>query len=148
MSTDHTTFNPRNRASSRTPKKRPSRTFWLKTLAEFSKSGLSVQQFCRLKRLAPSNFYTWRKRLREEESNTPNAPATFIPLELLPINPLKESPQSQQPTFSPKTEKGGEYSGLSLELNSILTIKIDKEFHRPTLQGLIQLFASKESATC
>ena len=148
MTSDHTTFNPRSRASYHTPKKRPSGTFWLKAVAEFSKSGLSVQQFCRLKRLAPSNFYTWRKRLREEESNTPPSPPTFLPLEVLPINPLKESPQSQQLPFSPNLEKGREHSGLILKVNSSLTINIDEEFHGPTLQRLIQLFSSKESATC
>ena len=70
------------RPSSRSPKKRPSHTFWIKTLAEFSKSGLSVQQFCRLKRLAPSIFYTLRKRLRDEENDKTRAPASFIPLEV------------------------------------------------------------------
>jgi len=148
MATDRTTFNPRRRENSQVPKKRLSRSFWIKTLAEFSKSGLSVQQFCRLKRLAPSNFYTWRKRLREEESNTPPAPATFIPLKVLPINPLKESLQNQQPPFSPNIEKGREDSGLSLHLNESHKISIDKNFHEPTLQRLVQLFSQKELATC
>lgn len=82
MTNDHTDSRPIRQVRAKPPKKRPSRTCWMKTLAEFSKSGLSVKQFCRLKNLAPSNFYTWRKRLRDEENEKPRAPASFIPLEV------------------------------------------------------------------
>jgi len=152
MATDQPTSPSRTRPSSHTPKKRPTRSFWIKTLAEFSKSGLSAQAFCRLKKLSPSNFSTWRKRLREEEASTSAEPASFIPLEAraadnLPA-PSNESVQNQQPPFSPNIEKGGEGSGLCFHLNENHKISIEKEFHEPTLQRLVQLFSSKESATC
>ena len=152
MTSGRTTFTPRTRQRSQLPKKRPSRAFWIKMLAEFSKSGLSAQAFCRLKNLSASNFSTWRKRLREEEASASAEPASFIPLEVraadnLPA-PSNESVQNQQPPFSPNIEKGREGSGLCFHLNENHKISIDKEFHEPTLQRLVQLFSSKESATC
>jgi hypothetical protein len=123
----------------------------MKALTEFSKRGLSVQQFCRLKRLSPSNFYTWRKRLREEDIRPP-APTTFIPLAVRPATPFhdlsKNRGHNQQAPFALDTKRGGGDSGLTLRLNESLNISIDKEFHEPTLQRLVQLFSCKESATC
>lgn len=140
------------RPSSRSPKKRPSHTFWIKTLAEFSKSGLSAQAFCRVKNLSASSFSTWRKRLREEEANMPPAIATFIPLEVMPTerfpDPSKEILQNQKAPFVPDIEKEGGNSGLSLQLNKSLNINIDKEFHEPTLQRLVQFFSSGVPSEC
>jgi transposase-like protein len=151
MTTDHTAFKPMSRAISQSPKKRPSRTLWIKILAEFSKSGLSVKQFCRLKRLSPSNFYTWRKRLREEDIRPP-APATFIPLAVRPTAPFpdlsKDRTHNQQAPFALDAKRGGDNSGLSIHLNESIKISVDKNFHEPTLQRLVQLFSCKESATC
>jgi len=152
MTSDHTSLPPRNQGPSRIPKKRPSRTFWIKELAEFSKSGLSVQQFCSFKAFSPSNFYTWRKRLQEEESNTPPAPATFIPLEVRAADnspvPLKKELQSQRVSFSPAMEKAKQDAGLSLHLNNGLKISVDRDFHGPTLQRLVQICSPTGPETC
>lgn len=100
MAPDHKISPSRTRPSSQVPKKRPSRTFWIKTLTEFSKSGLSAQAFCRLKNLSASNFSTWRKRLREEEASAFAEPTIFIPLEVIPTAPStnisKEIPEKQE----------------------------------------------------
>ena len=142
----------RSRPSSQVPKKRPSRTFWIKTLTEFSKSGLSAQTFCRLNGLSASNFSTWRKRLREEEASASAESASFIPLEVMPtapsLDPTKEIPQNQQMPFSPEVEKEGSDSGLTLHVNKNLKINIDKGFHEATLQRLLQLFSSGKLSTC
>jgi transposase-like protein len=151
MTNDHTASMPRRQVLAKAPKKRPSRSFWMKALTEFSKSGLSVQQFCRLKRLSPSNFYTWRKRLREEGIRPP-APATFIPLAVRPTAPFpdlsKDRTHNQQAPFALDAKRGGDNSGLSIHLNGSIKISVDKNFHEPTLQRLVQLFSCKESATC
>lgn len=152
MTTDRSRRSSSPRPRSEVTKKRPTRSFWIKTLSEFSKSGLSAQAFCRLKNLSPSNFSTWRKRLREEEASASAEPASFIPLEVRGADnfstPSNESVQNQQPPFSPNIEKGREGSGLCFHLNENHKISIDKEFHEPTLQRLVQLFSSKEFATC
>lgn len=140
------------RPSSQVPKKQPSRPFWIKTLAEFSKSELSAQAFCRLKGLSASNFSTWRKRLREEGASVSAEPATFIPLEVTArdssFSLLKDSTQNQQPTFSSDIVKTEHDSGLSLYLNESHKVRIDKNFHEPTLQRLVKLFISGVPSEC
>ena len=152
MTTDRPTFKPRNRANSHTPKNRSSRTFWIETLVDFSESGLSVQKFCRLKNLAPSNFYNWRKRLREEESNEYLAPSPFIPLEAIvadkPPGLTRQSVQNQEVSISPDIEREESDSGLILHFNDTLKICINKKFHEPTLQRLVHLFSSGNISTC
>ncbi|WP_434339501.1 IS66 family insertion sequence element accessory protein TnpA [Motilimonas cestriensis] len=39
---------------------------WQTIFNQFADSGLSVKQFCLREKLAPSNFYLWRKRLHAE----------------------------------------------------------------------------------
>jgi transposase-like protein len=152
MINDKASFSPRRQVRVKAPNKRLFRSFWIKALIAFSKSGLSVQQFCRLNSISPSNFYAWRKRLREEEADTPPAPATFIPLELMLTAPSSDLPkeilQNQQLIFSPDIEKEGSDSGLTLHVNKDLKISIDKKFHEPTLQRLIQLFSLGNSSPC
>ena len=152
MTTDHTAIKPRSLTTSHIAKKRPPRSFWIKTLEEFSKSGLSAQAFCRLKKLSPSNFSTWRKRLREEEASASAERASFIPLEVMPtaLSPdqSKEILQNQPPTFSSDIVKTEHDSGLNLYLNEIHKISIDKNFHEPTLQRLVKLFTLGVPSTC
>ena len=147
-----TSLTPQAYRSLQAPKKLSGRAFWIKTLGEFSEGGLSVQAFCRLKSLSPSNFYTWRKRLREEEREASLSVASFIPLEVLPeVNSpslLKESPQNQQVSFYPDVRNGEKYSGLTLYVTKDLKISIDKDFHGATLKRVAQLFSSTESAKC
>jgi transposase-like protein len=146
MTNDENSFSSRRQVREKATKKRPSRAFCIKMLAEFSKSGLSAQAFCRLKNLSASNFSTWRKRLREEENNAPPAPTPFIPLDVRAADnsllPSKKDFQNQQVPFSSAMEKGGEDSGLSIHLNENHKISIDKNFHEPTLQRLVQFFSS------
>lgn len=152
MTIDPTNFSLKAFRPLEAAKKRPSRAFWIKTLAEFSEGGLSVQAFCRLKSLSPGNFYTWRKRLREEERDASLSPASFIPLEVLPEvtfpSLLKESPQNQQVSFYPDIKNGKNCSGLSLYVTKTLKITIDKGFHEPTLKRVVQVFSSTESVKC
>ena len=150
MTNDKTSFTPRRQVRAKATKKRPSRTFWIRELAEFSKSGLSAQAFCRLKNLAPSNFYAWRKRLREGEANTPPAPATFIPLEVMPIHDSLTSLKDIEPNqlASSAEESQDCDSGLVIHLNDRIKIFIDRDFHGPTLQRLVQICSPTGPETC
>jgi hypothetical protein len=152
MTTDHTAFKPRSRAIYHSPKKRPSRTFWIKTLAEFSKSSLSAQAFCRSKNLSASSLSIWRKRLRNEEPNLSLAPTTFIPLEVITADHSsdlsKDIAQNQHMPVFPGDDRGYRNSGLSVQFNESLNINIDKDFHEPTLQRLVKLFTSGVPSEC
>jgi hypothetical protein len=48
---------------------------WRKVIREASRSGLSVREFCRRRRLKESQFYLWQRRLHK--SRTDHGPATF-----------------------------------------------------------------------
>jgi len=143
---------PIDRANSRIPRKRQSQVFWVNTQTEFSKSGLSVQGFCDFKKLSPSNFYAWRKRLQSAGNNKPLASTTFIPLEVMGNEQLVESSEEQAKTLeeyaSPAIEEEGCDSGLSLHLKWNLKISIDNGFHKPTFMRLMSLFSSKEIEPC
>jgi hypothetical protein len=39
--------------------------YWEKTIREAVRSGISIQEFCRQRRLQKSQFYWWRRRLDE-----------------------------------------------------------------------------------
>jgi hypothetical protein len=152
MTNDVARFTPKSRVGSGSQKKRSSRAFWIKTLVAFSESRLSVQEFCRLNSLATSSFYAWRKRLRHEESHSSIAPATFVPLEVMPDQSLADlsskNPQIQHTPVLPVDSRRCCDSGLSLQLNEGLNIRIDKEFHEPTLQRLVQIFTAGAASQC
>jgi hypothetical protein len=38
--------------------------YWQKTLGEAARSGISIREFCRRRRLKESQFYWWQRRLR------------------------------------------------------------------------------------
>ena len=134
------------------PRKRRSRAFWIKMLAEFSKIDLRVQGFCDLKKLSSSNFYAWRKRLQGEVSRKPLSSTTFIPVQVMGNEPLVKASKQQDKNLeehtSPTLEGEGCGSGLSLHLNNGLKISINKDFHGPTLQRLVQLFSSGDLSPC
>jgi len=39
--------------------------YWQETIGEAVRSGMSVREFCRLRKLDVAQFYWWRRRLRE-----------------------------------------------------------------------------------
>jgi len=39
--------------------------FWQKVIREAARSGLSIREFCRRRRLRESQFYRWQRRLKE-----------------------------------------------------------------------------------
>ena len=51
---------------------------WERLLAEQSRSGLSVAEFCRRNDLAQASFYQWRKKLAEARS----AQEAFVPVSI------------------------------------------------------------------
>jgi len=52
---------------------------WRKIIREASRSGLSIREFCRRRRLKERQFYVWQRRLKEAraEKITGHCQATF-----------------------------------------------------------------------
>jgi transposase-like protein len=67
---------------------------WRERLDRFSRSGLSIAEFCRRHQLSPPSFYLWRKRLAHHGSAT----HPVIPPSSGRRNDRSQLPQSSQPS--------------------------------------------------
>jgi transposase len=49
--------------------------YWQRTIAEAARSGMSIREFCRRRRLRESQFYWWQRKLkaRRQERNKPTS---------------------------------------------------------------------------
>ncbi len=59
---------------------------WHRRLGRFSRSTLSVAEFCRLEKVSVASFYQWRKKLavtaRDGQDTTATAKPTFLPVQV------------------------------------------------------------------
>jgi hypothetical protein len=59
---------------------------WRDRLRRFSRSALSVAEFCRREQVSEPSFYQWRKRLAgtadDDQGTTPTTQATFLPVQV------------------------------------------------------------------
>jgi transposase len=58
-----------NRKSQNIEKQR----YWQRTIGEAARSGMSIREFCRQRRLRESQFYWWQRKLRRHERSKPDA---------------------------------------------------------------------------
>ena len=60
------------------------RSEWLDRLRRFSRSNLSVTEFCRREEISIPSYYHWRRKLAEATSGVDarRQPATFIPVQV------------------------------------------------------------------
>jgi hypothetical protein len=60
------------------------RSEWLDRLRRFSRSNLSVSEFCRGEKVSVPSYYQWRRKLAEamSEVDAGGQPATFIPVQV------------------------------------------------------------------
>jgi transposase-like protein len=67
---------------------------WLRLLEERGKSGLSVTEYCRQRRIPVSQFYWWQRQLRQHDrrarSSRSPEPAGFVPVRLAAPFPVVE----------------------------------------------------------
>lgn len=118
-------------------------SYWINIIEEYTKSSLPAVAFCQEKGLAVSTFHKWRQRLRSGGSmDTHNKEKK----EQQPFLPVYVTPPKEPlaPKATPMLESNHS-SGVSLLLRGTLRVTLDKEFHEPTLQRLLQLL-SKPSA--
>lgn len=60
------------------------RSEWLDRLRRFSRSNLSVTEFCRREQVSVPSYYHWRRQLADamSEVDARREPATFIPVQV------------------------------------------------------------------
>ena len=60
------------------------RSEWLDRLRRFSRSNLSVSEFCRREQVSVPSYYQWRRKLADatSEVDAGGEPATFIPVQV------------------------------------------------------------------
>ena len=60
------------------------RSEWLDRLRRFSRSNLSVSEFCRREKVSVPSYYHWRRKLADatSEAGARRQPATFIPVQV------------------------------------------------------------------
>jgi len=159
-------FNSSGSAKKKQPHKRRGKSFWIRAVSDFEGGALSMQDFCADRGLAVSTFHAWRRRLSATKETSQNVVKEafkprpkFLPVYVTssetpaenPTQPdklLRSQPLSKKHPESSLKHLSDSSSGLSIYFNEDLSIRIDKEFHEPTLQRLVQIFSSKEPATC
>lgn len=61
---------------------------WLKILEQWQSSGQTILAFCQDKKIATASFYSWRKRLQPEKSqskiSSQKTQSLFMPVQLTP----------------------------------------------------------------
>ena len=145
--------------------KRRGKSFWIKAVKDCEVSPLSVQNFCAERGLAVSTFHGWRRRLSAKALHRKSPKAVskpqpqFLPVYVTsPETPLEKNKQTKrlldpQPLRNKGRKNSLDYlsessSGLSLHFNEGLKINIDKNFHEPTLERLVDLFSPKGLEAC
>jgi len=90
------------------------RTHWRTIIENQAASGMSIAAYCRDAQIRPSYFYTWRRRLREQQ------PCTGGFLELIP---------GRLPGIA---------SGIRIHLGARLAIEVARGFDPFTLRAVVE----------
>lgn len=88
---------------------------WAKWLDEFERSGLTVTEFCKRKRVCQNSFYQWRRKL----SHT-SKPDVFVPVAIT----------------------GDEDVRIEMPCGAVIRLPNDPSVLRPVFQTLLQIGAS------
>ena len=91
------------------------RTHWRTIIENQATSGMSIAAYCRDSQIKQSYFYTWRRRLREQQ------PCAGGFLELIPGR---------------RTEAAT--SGISIRLGAKLAIEVERGFDPFTLRAVVE----------
>ena len=90
------------------------RTHWHTIIENQATSGMSIAGYCRDAQIKPSYFYTWRRRLREQQSSAGGF------LELIPG----------------RLTEGA--SGIRIHLGAKLCIEVERRFDPVTLRAVVE----------
>ena len=90
------------------------RVHWRAIIENQATSGVSIAAYCRDAQIKPSYFYTWRRRLREQQ------PCAGGFLELIPGRSTEAA------------------SGISIHLGAKLSIEVGRGFDPFTLRAVVE----------
>ncbi len=94
------------------------RTHWQTIIENQTTSGMSIAGYCRDAQINPSYFYTWRRRLREQQ------PSAGGFLELIP------------------DRLTGAVSGIRIRLGGRLCIEVERGFDPSTLRAVVETLST------
>ena len=100
---------------------------WERTMQEFTESGLSQREFCRTRRIAPSTFQFWRKRLREKGKANPET-RLFLPVKVIDCSP-KQSLEEQS---------------IEIAVGSTYTLRLRSAFESSTLNQILDVLEARK----
>ena len=103
--------------------------YWRRVIGEAARSGMSIQRFCRERRLRKSQFYWWQRELKKREQARAFGSG----------NPSKATKDTGQATFALVSEDGGESasSGIELVLRDGRRLRIARGVDEETLRTVV-----------
>jgi hypothetical protein len=96
--------------------------YWQQTLGEAARSGLSIREFCRRRRLKESQFYWWQHRLRMARPEGATA---------------KPGGREGAASFALVSEDAAGGAGIELVLNGGRRLRITKGVDEETLRTVL-----------
>ena len=93
---------------------------WRNHLARQAKSGQSVAAFCRAESLSEGNFYAWRTRLADKESNVALIPPPATPVAFIDLGVVNSTDTS---SGTPRAAKMQSTNAASVEVRIDLQSK-------------------------
>ena len=91
------------------------RTHWRAIIETQTTSGMSIAAYCREAQIKPSYFYTWRRRLKEQQSSIGGF------LELIPGRRIEAAT-----------------SGIRIRLGGKFAIEVERGFDSFTLRAVVE----------
>lgn len=104
--------------------------YWRATIREAARSGVSIREFCRLRKLKESQFYWWQHRLKAAR-RVPNA--------------LPQAARGQASFALVSDEPATTDAGIELVLGGGRRLRISKGVDEQTLRAVL---AAMDSAAC
>jgi hypothetical protein len=107
--------------------------YWQRTIGEAARSGVSIREFCRQRRLRESQFYWWQRRLKERR-------------EQRTLRSSQGAPGSGPASFALVSEEPAVMdAGIELLLGGGGRLRISKGVDQETLRSVL---AAVESEGC
>ena len=103
--------------------------YWRKVIREAARSGVSIRQFCRQRRLKESQFHWWQRKLKKRQQ----------PRALESPRRTKATKGAGQATFALVSEEQGELgsAGIELVLRGGRRVRIGKGVDEETLRTVL-----------
>ncbi len=97
--------------------------FWQRTIREAARSGLSIREFCRQRKLNVGQFYWWQHRLKEARQ---------------PRTMRNSGAAGRSASFALVSDEPGTLdAGIELVLNDRRRLRIRKGLHEETLRAVL-----------